>query len=71
MRIFISLILVVLVLASSGINIYMAIKKNETKMLFVQIGILGLVIAGGIFSIYFIPEPSIARMLGVAIPRLN
>ena len=71
MKIFISLILFLLVLASSGSHIYMAIKGKETKMICIQIGILGLVIAGGFFSIYRVSDPSIAKILGIVIPRVN
>jgi hypothetical protein len=71
MNIFSSLIFFVLVLGSSGINIYMAIKSKEKRVLNIQIGLLGLVIAGGIFSIYRVPDPSIAKILCVVIPRVN
>ncbi|GMA98168.1 hypothetical protein [Pelosinus sp. IPA-1] len=71
MKIFISLLLTLLVLASSGSYVYVAIKGKETKMLCIQIGLLGLVIAGGIFSIYRVPDPSIAKILGIVIPRVN
>ncbi|MBC8015314.1 MAG: hypothetical protein H7X79_06165 [Sporomusaceae bacterium] len=71
MEIFISLIFILLVLASSGSHVYMAMKGKKTKMLFIQIGILGLVIAGGIFSIYRVPDPSIATILGAVIPRVH
>lgn len=71
MNIFISLIFALLVMASSGSHVYMAIKRKETKMLCIQIGILGLVLAGGLFSIYRVPDPSIAKILGVVIPRVN
>lgn len=71
MKIFISLIFALLVLASSGSHVYLAVKGKETKMLCIQIGILGLVIAGGIFSIYRVSDPSIAKILGVVIPRVH
>lgn len=71
MNIFISLIFALLVMASSGRHVYMAIKGKETKMLCIQMGILGLVIAGGIFFIDRVPDPSIAKILGVVIPRVN
>ena len=71
MKIFVGLIFALLVLASSGSHIYMAIKRNETKMLCIQIGIVGLVIAGGFFFIYHVPDPSIAKILGIVIPRVN
>lgn len=71
MEILISLIFTLLVLASSGSHVYMAIKGKETKMLCIQIGILGLVLMGGISSIYCVPDPSIAKILGVVIPRVN
>jgi hypothetical protein len=66
-----SLIFFVLVVASSGSHVYLAIKGKERKMFCIQIGILGLVIAGGIISIYRAPDPSIAKILGVVIPRVH
>lgn len=71
MKNFIGLIFALFVLASSGSHIYMAIKGKETKMLCIQIGIVGLVIAGGFFFIYRVPDPSIAKILGIVIPRVN
>lgn len=71
MNVFSSLIFAFLSLASSARHIYMAIKRKEAKILCMQIGILGLAIAGGILSIYHVPEPSIAKMLGAVIPRVN
>jgi hypothetical protein len=66
-----SLIFFVLVLASAGSHVYVAIKEKDSKILYIQIGIWGLVIAGGFFSIYHGADPSIAKILGVVIPQVN
>ena len=71
MNIFISLVFCVLVIGSSGFHVYMSIKKKDTKVLYIQLGILAIVIIGGVFSIQLVPDPSIAKILGVVIPRIN
>ncbi|MBP2627052.1 MAG: hypothetical protein H6Q68_1763 [Firmicutes bacterium] len=71
MDFFASVIFFLLVLGSSGIEILMGMKRKEKKILCIETGILGLVIVGGIFSIYHVPNPSIAKILGAVIPRIN
>lgn len=63
MKILMSLVLIVLVLLTSGIHVYFVWKKGDRRMLYTQLSLLGLTIIAGILGVWGVTEPSISTLI--------
>lgn len=68
MNILSSLLLILLVVLSTGTHIYFVWKGKHYKMLFVQVGIVSIAVILGIVAIYGFPEPSISKLFNMLSP---
>ena len=68
MKIFLCLLLIVLVILSSGIHLYFVWKGKDYRTLVTQMGVLGVAIILGILVIYHLTEPSISTLLNTLSP---
>ena len=68
MNIIMSLVLIILILLTSGIHLYFVWKKRDLRTLYTQIGILGLTVILGILSIWGFTEPSISTLFDTISP---
>lgn len=68
MKILLSLLLILLILATSGLHIYFVWKRKDYKTLFIQLGIIGLTIIFGIITIYDVDLYSISKILNLMNP---
>ncbi|HJV18119.1 MAG TPA: hypothetical protein VJ546_12235 [Bacillales bacterium] len=68
MEIVVSILLIGLMFITTLPYTFQVLKKKEFKVLFVQLGILGLAIIGGILLIFEIRDPSISSMLNQLSP---
>lgn len=68
MKILLSLLLILLILATSGLHIYYVWKRKDYKTLVIQLGIIGLTIIFGIFTIYTDDLYSISKLLNMMNP---
>ncbi|GGH88418.1 hypothetical protein JOD43_000718 [Pullulanibacillus pueri] len=63
MKILTCLLLIILLLLTSGLHLYFVWKKKDFKTLLTQVAILGLTILFGILAIYNVDHLSISRLL--------
>jgi branched-subunit amino acid transport protein AzlD len=68
MNILLSLLLIVLIVLTTGTHIYFVWKRNHYKMLFAQLGIISLTIILGLLVIYDLSDPSISKLLNMLSP---
>lgn len=68
MKILLSLLFIVLIILTTGFHAYFVWKSKDYKMLFVQLGIVGLTIIAGILVIYDLSDPSISELLNMLSP---
>ncbi|WP_164670171.1 hypothetical protein [Virgibacillus doumboii] len=68
MNILLSLLLIVLIVLTTGTHIYFVWKGKNHKMLFVQLAIIGLTIILCVMTIYDIRDPSISKFLNALSP---
>lgn len=68
MNILMSLLLIILVVATTGFHAYFVWKRKDHKTLFVQMGIVCLTIIAGIFIIYDLTDPSISKLFNMLSP---
>jgi hypothetical protein len=63
MKILMSLVLIVLILLTSGIHVYFVWKKGDRRTLYTQLSLLGLTIIAGILGVWGVTEPSISTLI--------
>ncbi|HEX6923027.1 MAG TPA: hypothetical protein VF149_04320 [Bacillales bacterium] len=68
MNILMGLLLIILVLGTTGYHGYFVWQRKNYKTLWVQVGIAGISIIAGILIIYGGPDPSISRLLNLLSP---
>jgi len=68
MNILLSLLLVLLILLTTGTHIYFVWKKKDYKTLMIQIGILGFALLAGLVIITDISSLSISKILNTLSP---
>ncbi len=68
MKILLSLLLIVLIVLTSGYHAYFVWKSKNYKMLFVQLGIVGLTVIAEILAVYDLAGPSISKLLNMLSP---
>ncbi|MFD2924547.1 hypothetical protein [Halobacillus naozhouensis] len=62
------LLLVVLIVLTTGTHIHFVWKRNHYKMLAAQLGIISLTIILSILAIYDLSDPSISKLLNMLSP---
>ena len=63
MTILLSILLIVLIVLTTGYHAYFVWKRKDYKMLLVQLGIVGLAIIAVILVVYNLRDPSISKLL--------
>lgn len=63
MKIIMSLVLIVLILLTSGVHVYFIWKKGDRRTLYTQLSLLGLTIIAGILGVWGVTEPSISTLI--------
>ncbi|SEI04310.1 hypothetical protein SAMN05192559_10865 [Halobacillus karajensis] len=63
MDLLLSLLLIILIVLTTGTHVYFVWKRHQRKMLCAQLGIIGLAIILGVWTIYDPANPSISKWL--------
>jgi hypothetical protein len=58
-----SIVLIVLILLTSGVHVYFVWKKGDRRTLYTQLSLLGLAIIAGILGVWGVTEPSISTLI--------
>jgi hypothetical protein len=58
-----SLVLIVLILLTSGVHVYFVWQKGDRRTLYTQLSLLGLSIIAGILGVWGVTEPSISKLI--------
>jgi hypothetical protein len=68
MNILLGLLLIVLIVLTTGYHVYFAWKGKHYKILFVQMGIASVAVIVGISVIYDFSDPSISKLFNMLSP---
>lgn len=68
MNLLLSLLIILLIVLTSGTHLYFVWKGKHNKILYVQISIIILAILLGVWTIYHITTPSIATLFNEISP---